>query len=67
MALVEVRNLSTKPVEAIGVDFVFHDSATDREFLTYNLQLDQQIREGKTKELRHKIGRRSRGEQLPPE
>ena len=54
-AWVVLKNLSTKSIKSVNLDFVFRDTATEQEFLTYNLRVEQEIRRGKTKEIRHKI------------
>ena len=56
-ALVVLKNLSSKTVKSINIDFVFRDSATEREFLTYSFQFEQEIHRGKKKELQHKIAK----------
>ena len=54
-AWVVLKNLSSKSIKSVNVDFVFRDTATEQEFLTYNLRFDREIGRGQTKEVRHKI------------
>jgi len=53
--LVNLKNLSSKPIKSVNVDFVFRDTATEQEFLTYSFRFDREIGRGQTKEVRHKI------------
>ena len=57
LAVVVLKNLSNKPIASVRLDFVFRDTATEREFLTYNLLFEKKIGRGQTKELRHKISK----------
>lgn len=50
-----LKNMATRSIKSVNVDFVFRDTETEREFLTYHLRFDQEIGGGKTKEMRHKI------------
>jgi hypothetical protein len=54
---VVLKNLSSKRIKSISLDFVFRDSATESEFLTYSFRFEQEIGRGKTKEIRHKIAK----------
>lgn len=54
-AWVVLKNLSTKSIKSVNLDFVFRDTATEQEFLTYHLRFEREIGRGKTKEIRHKI------------
>ena len=56
-ALVVLKNLSSKTIKSISLDFVFRDSATESEFLTYSFRFEKVIGRGKTKELRHTIAK----------
>jgi len=53
--LVNLKNLSSKPIKSISLDFVFRDSTTEREFLTYSFRFEKVIGRGKTKQLQHTI------------
>jgi len=55
MAYLRLKNLSSKTIKSISLDFVFRDSATESEFLTYSFRFEEEIGSGKTKELQHKI------------
>jgi len=57
MAYVRLKNLGSKTIKSISLDFVFRDSTTEREFLTYSFRFEKEIGRGKTKELRHKIAK----------
>lgn len=54
---VVLKNLSSKSIKSISLDFVFRDSATESEFLTYSLRFEKEIGRGKTKEILHKIAK----------
>lgn len=54
-AKVVLKNSAEKSIKSVNLDFVFRDSATEQEFLTYHLRLDREIDPGKTKEIQHKI------------
>ena len=54
-ALVVLKNLSSKTVKSINIDFVFRDSATESEFLTYSFRFEKEIGRRTTKEIQHKI------------
>ena len=56
-ASVVLKNLSSKMVKAISIDFVFRDSATESEFLTYSFRFEKEIGRRKTKEIQHKIAK----------
>ena len=56
-ALVVLKNLSSKTIKSISIDFVFRDSATESELLTYSLRFEKEIGRGKTKEILHKIAK----------
>ena len=56
-ALVVLKNLSSKTIKSISIDFVFRDSATESEFLTYSLLFEKKIGRGKTKEIWHTIAK----------
>lgn len=66
MAWVVVKNLSSKPIKSISIDFVFRDTATEQEFLTYNLRFEREIGRGKTKEIRHKIAKGKEPDNFQP-
>jgi hypothetical protein len=55
MAYLRLKNLSSKTIKSISLDFVFRDSATESEFLTYSFRFEEKIGRRKTKELQHKI------------
>jgi len=55
--LVNLKNLSRKPIKSISLDFVFRDSATESEFLTYSFRFEKVIGRGKTKQLQHTIAK----------
>ena len=55
VAWVVLKNTATKTIKSVSLDFVFRDSETERELLTYHLRFEQEIRRGKTAEIRHKI------------
>ena len=57
VALVVLKNLSSKTIKSISLDFVFRDSTTESEFLTYSFRFEKVIGRGKTKELRHTIAK----------
>lgn len=54
---VVLKNLSSKTIKSISIDFVFRDSATESELLTYSLQFEKEIRRGKRMEIRHTIAK----------
>lgn len=54
---VVLKNLSSKSIKSISLDFVFRDSATESELLTYSLRFEKEIGRGKTKEIQHKIAK----------
>jgi hypothetical protein len=56
-AWVVLKNLSSKSIKSVNLDFVFRDTATEQEFLTYNLRFDREIGRGQTKEIQHKIAK----------
>src|SRR6185503_6658277 len=56
-AWVVLKNLSSKSIKSVNLDFVFRDTATEQEFLTYNLRFEREIGRGQTKEIRHKIAK----------
>lgn len=55
--LVNLKNLSSKPIKSISLDFVFRDSTTESEFLTYSFRFEKVIGRGKTKQLQHTIAK----------
>jgi len=57
VALVVLKNLSSKSIKSISFDFVFRDSATESEFLTYSFRFEKVIGRGKTKQLQHTIAK----------
>ena len=65
-AWVVLKNLSSKSIKSVDLDFVFRDTATEQEFLTYNLRFDREIGRGQTKELRHKIARDTEPDNFRP-
>jgi hypothetical protein len=52
---VVLKNTATKSIKSVGLDFVFRDTATEQELLTYHRRFEQEIGSGKTKEIQHKI------------
>ena len=52
-----LKNLSSKSIKAVNIDFVFRDSATEQEFLTYNFRFVREIGPGQTKERQHKVAK----------
>ena len=56
-AWVVLKNLSSKSIKSVNLDFVFRDTATEQEFLTYELRFEREIGRGKTKEIQHKIAK----------
>lgn len=54
-AAVEVKNKTKKTIKSISVNFVFRETATEREFLTYHVRFDRKISPGEKKKLQHKI------------
>jgi hypothetical protein len=54
---VVLKNLSRKSIKSVNLDFVFRDSATEQQFLTYQLRFDREIGRGDTKEIRHQIAK----------
>lgn len=54
-AWITLKNVSRKPIKSVSVEFVFRDSATESELLTYSFRFEKEIGRGKTKELGHKI------------
>ena len=65
-ASVVLKNLSSKSIKSVNLDFVFHDTATEQEFLTYNLKFEREIGRGKTKEVRHKIAKGTEADNFRP-
>lgn len=57
VALVVLKNVSSKTIKSISIDFIFRDSATESEFLTYSFRFEKEIGRGKKKEIRHKIAK----------
>jgi hypothetical protein len=56
-AWVVLKNLSSKSIKSVNLDFVFRDTATEQEFLTYKLRSEREIGRGQTKEISHKIAK----------
>lgn len=54
---VVLKNTATKSIKSVSLDFVFRDTETEREFLTYHHRFEHEIRSGKTKEMQYKISR----------
>lgn len=50
-----LKNREKKSIKSVSLDFVFRDTETEREFLTYHLQFEQEIGSGKTEKIRHEI------------
>ena len=65
-ASVVLKNLSSKSIKSVNLDFVFRDTATEQEFLTYNLRFEREIGRGKTKEVRHKIAKGTEADNFRP-
>ena len=57
VAWVALKNLSRKSIKSVSLDFVFRDTATEQEFLTYSLRFEREIGRGQTKEIQHKIAK----------
>jgi hypothetical protein len=54
-ARVKLKNLSSKSIKSVNIDFVFRETATEQEFLTYHLRFERELGRGQTKEIWHKI------------
>lgn len=65
-AWVVLKNLSSKSIKSVDLDFVFRDTATEQEFLTYNLRFDREIGRGQTKEISHKIAKGTEPDNFRP-
>ena len=65
-AFVLLKNLSSKSIRSVDLDFVFRDTATEQEFLTYKLRFDREIGRGQTKEVRHKIAKGTEPDNFRP-
>ncbi|HKP47323.1 MAG TPA: hypothetical protein VJT50_12040 [Pyrinomonadaceae bacterium] len=61
-----LKNLGSKPIKSISIDFIFRETATDREFLTYNFRIEKLIGRGKTKDIRHKIAKDKEPDNFQP-
>lgn len=66
VALVVLKNLRSKTIKSISLDFVFRDSATESEFLTYSFRFEKEIGRGKTKEIQHKIAKGKEPDNFQP-
>lgn len=55
VAWVELKNTSLKTIKSVSLDFVFHETETERELLTYHLRFEEEIGSGMTKKIRHTI------------
>ncbi len=66
VAWVVLKNTATKTIKSVSLDFLFRDSETERELLTYHLRFQQEIRSGTTGELQHKINRDSEPHNFRP-
>jgi hypothetical protein len=66
MAYLRVKNLNSKSIKSISVDFVFRDSATESEFLTYSFRFEKLIGRGETKETQHKIAKGKEPDHFQP-
>jgi hypothetical protein len=66
MAYLRVKNLNSKSIKSISVDFVFRDSATESEFLTYSFRFEKLIGRGATKEIQHKIAKGKEPDHFQP-
>jgi hypothetical protein len=56
-AAVLIKNKTKKTIKSVSVDFVFRETATEREFLTYHVRYDRKIDPGEKKKLQHKIAK----------
>jgi hypothetical protein len=65
-AWVALKNLSSKTIRSVNFDFVFRDTATEDEFLTYHLRFDREIGRGQTKEIDHKIAKGKEADNFRP-
>ncbi len=65
-AWVILKNLSSKSIKSVNLDFVFRDTATEEEFLTYHLRFDRELGRGKTKEVQHKIDKGKEADNFRP-
>ncbi len=54
-AVVRLKNVSGKTIKSVGVDFVFRETETEREFLTYHLDFDRKLGPGQKKEVRSSV------------
>lgn len=52
---VVLKNTTTKSIASVSLDFVFRDTATEREWLTYHHRFEQEIPSARTKEIQHTI------------
>ena len=55
VAYIKLKNVSSKRIKSVNVDFIFRDIVTEKEFLTYHLRFDRDLGRGQTKEIWHKI------------
>lgn len=55
VAAVVLKNKTKKTIKSISVNFVFRNTATEREFLTYHVRFDRKIGPGEKKKVQHKI------------
>lgn len=65
-ASVVLKNVTAKPVKSVSLDFVFRDTATEQEFLTYHLRSERRIGPGQKKKVLHKIGRGKEPDNFSP-
>ena len=56
-AAVEFKNKSKKTIKSISVNFLFRETATQQEFLTYHVRFEQKLSPGEKKKLQHKIAK----------
>ena len=66
VAWIVLKNLGNKPIKSVSFDFVFRDTATEQEFLTYHLRFEREIAHGKTREIRHKIAKGTEPDNFQP-
>ena len=64
--LVVLKNKAPKSIKSVTVDFVFRDTETEREMLTYHGRFEHEIGSGKTEKLQHKITRDKEPDNFQP-
>jgi hypothetical protein len=48
-----LKNVTKKTIKAVNVDFVFRETATDRDFLTYHYRAERKVGPGQKKRVWH--------------